>query len=547
MKQNKNYKKRQYDNLINQAFLYTKQSNYRDAEKLFIRAINILNSENVAYINLSNIYVAENKIPNATNILFKFLTNFKFDENIANHLGKICFNFNLDKDLSKLLNLSYLSKNYNKCKSFLHYLQGNIQKKKNKLKNAIDSFKKSINLDKKNIDAYLNLLNLLESTNELDELNLYVNLSLKYSSSIDQKNKIFYFKSLMMFRNKKYKQALKLIIDKNLIEKFSEDNIYLIRVYLLISKIYEKTNNFNQAFTKIQIANNLIKNDIHNKKYDNKKILTNIKKYKSFFINKNFLSIIDKLKYKDHSNLAFLVGFPRSGTTLLDTILRSHSKINVLEEEPHLLNLRHKFFKSKNNKLEALLEITQDEKDEIRKNYLKEINYKKNNGLYIDKLPLSIIEIGFIKIIFPESKIILSLRHPCDVVISCFFTSFKINEAMYNFLDFEKTINFYNEVFDLFFSYEKELNLNYYKIKYEDLVFDFKNQVIDLLKYLDLKYEKKLETFYKTAKNRERISTPSYSQVINPLYTTSIGRWRNYEAKTNINKLLKIWIDKFNY
>ena len=121
MKQNKNYKKNQYDNLINQAFLYTKQSNYKDAEKLFLEAINILDTKNIAYINLSNIYVAENKISKATNILFKFLTNFAFDEYIAYHLGKICFNFNLEKDISKLLDLSYLSENYYECKSFLHY------------------------------------------------------------------------------------------------------------------------------------------------------------------------------------------------------------------------------------------------------------------------------------------------------------------------------------------------------------------------------------------------------------------------------------------
>lgn len=547
MKQNKNYKKNQYDNLINQAFLYIKQSNYRNAEKLFIEAINILDTKNIAYINLSNIYVAENKISKATNILFRFLKNFAFDEHIANHLGKICYNFNLEKDMSKLLDLSYLSENYYESKSFLHYLKGKLHKKKNEIKKAIDSFKKSINLDKKNIDAYLNLLNLLESTNELDELNLYINLSLQDSNSIEETNKIIYFKSLLLFRNKKYKQALKLITEKKLIEKFSKNNDYLVKINLLISKIYEKINNFNEAFAKIEIANNLIKNNKNNKKYDNEKILINIKKYKGFYIKKNFQKIRDRLQYKDYSNLVFLVGFPRSGTTLLDTILRSHSKINVLEEEPYLLNLRHSFFKSKNNILESLLEITQGEKDEIRKNYLKEIKYKKNNGVYVDKLPLSIIEIGFIKIIFPESKIILSLRHPCDVVISCFFTSFKINDAMYNFLDFEKTINFYNNVFDLFFSYEKELNLNYHTIKYENLIYDFKNQVTDLLKYLDLKYEKKLETFYKTAKNRESISTPSYSQVINPLYNSSIGRWKNYIEKININNVLESWINKFNY
>ncbi len=547
MIQSKNYIINQYDNLINQAFLHIKQSNYRNAENYFKKAINILDTKNDAYINLSNIYVKENKIRKATNILFKYITSFAFDENVACHLGKICFNYNLDNDLFKLVNLSYLSKNYSECKSFLIYLLGKLYEKKNKTKNAINCFKRSLNFNKKNTEVYINLLNLLESTNKLDDLNFYINLSFKNSININQTNITNYFKALFLFRNKKYKQALKLITEKDLIEKLSKNNDYLIKLNLLLSKIYEKTYDFNEAFIKIQIANNLIKSNNFNRKYDNENILTNIKKYKKFFIKKNFQNITDRLEYNDYSNLVFLVGFPRSGTTLLDTILRSHSKINVLEEKPYLLNLRHNFFKSKNNKLESLLDISQNEKDEIRKNYFKAINYKKNNGVYIDKLPLSIIEIGFIKIIFPESKIILSLRHPCDVVISCFFTSFKINEAMYNFLDLKKTTNLYNEVFDLFFNYEKELNLNYHKIKYEELIYDFKNQVNNLLKYLDLKYEKKLETFYKTAKNRERISTPSYSQVINPLYTSSIGRWRNYIEQTNIDKTLESWIIKFNY
>ncbi len=547
MKQSKNYIKNQYDDLINQAFSYVKQSNYINAESFFKKAIKILDTKNVAYINLSNIYVAENKIRKATNILFKHLTSFAFDEVVANHLGKICFNYNLDNDLLKLVNLSYLSDNYSECKSFLNYLLGKLYERKNKTKKAINCFKNSLNFNKKNTEAYLNLLNLLESTNELDGLNFYINLSFKNSINIYQTNRTVYFKALFLFRNKKYKQALNLINEKNLIEKLSKNKDYLIKINLLISKIYEKTYNFNEAFIKIQIANNLIKSNKYNRRYDNENILNNIKKYKKFFTKKNFQNIRDRLEYKDNSNLVFLVGFPRSGTTLLDSILRSHSKINVLEEEPYLLNLRHSFFNSKNNKLESLLDISQGEKDEIRKNYLNLINYKKNNGVYIDKLPLSIIEIGFIKIIFPESKIILSLRHPCDVVLSCFFTSFKINEAMYNFLDFKKTIRFYNEVFDLFLNYERELNLKYHKIKYEDLIYDFKNQIKDLLRYLDLKYEKTLETFYKTAKNRERISTPSYSQVINPLYTSSIGRWRNYIEQTNIDKILDNWIVKFNY
>ena len=122
----------------------------------------------------------------------------------------------------------------------------------------------------------------------------------------------------------------------------------------------------------------------------------------------------------------------------------------------------------------------------------------------------------------------MAQRHPCDVVISCFFTWFKINDAMINFLDWNKTLKFYNSVFDLFEFYESQLNLNIFNIKYENVVYDFENQINLLLNHLGLNYEDNLQKFHITAKQRKKISTPSYTQVINPLYTTSINKWKNY-------------------
>ena len=108
--------------------------------------------------------------------------------------------------------------------------------------------------------------------------------------------------------------------------------------------------------------------------------------------------------------------------------MRTHSKITVLEEKPFLLNERHDFFLKNKNNLDALKNITTTQKFDIRRKYLNSINFYESNNLFIDKFPLSIIEIGFIKCIFPDAKIILSIRHPCDVVISCFFSLFKINK-----------------------------------------------------------------------------------------------------------------------
>ena len=118
---------------------------------------------------------------------------------------------------------------------------------------------------------------------------------------------------------------------------------------------------------------------------------------------------------------------------------------------------------------------------------------------------------------------------------------------MINFLQLEDTINFYNQVFNLFEFYEKEMNLKYFLIKYENIVNDFRENIELLLEFLGLNYEIGLEKFYNTAKDRKKISTPSYNQVINPLYKTSIGRWKNYEKIKKSKKEIGKWIDKFNY
>ena len=118
---------------------------------------------------------------------------------------------------------------------------------------------------------------------------------------------------------------------------------------------------------------------------------------------------------------------------------------------------------------------------------------------------------------------------------------------MINFLNIEKTVGFYDKVLDLFEFYENELNLEIIKIKYEDIVLDFENETKKLFKFLNLDYEEGINKFYETAQNRKMISTPSYSQVTSPLYSSSINRWKNYESLVKIEKPLKKWIERLNY
>ena len=547
MNQNNTKISKDYEYYINYGLKNINNLNNKTAIDSFKKAIRLDKQNFKAYINLANLYILNNNIEESTELLIKYTKSYGFEKNIIHHLSKICIKYNLLNDLENLfdiLKIKNLKKNKNN--SFIFFIEGKYYEKKSLMDLAVISYSNSISCDKLFFDSYDRILNILETINNLRLLEKYLDLGFKNLFEEHHINILTLFRCILLNRKKRYKESQSIMNEKFLNNKFLNDKFYLPKILDLESKNYEKLNDYTLAFQKVKLRNNILNNLDINKKFNHDVIFNTIYKYKHFYNKKNVESINNRLHYNDDSNLVFLVGFPRSGTTLLDTILRTHSKINVLEEQPFLLNLRHKFFIKNNNKLESLKKITQYEKDQIRESYFKDINYHKNK-ITIDKLPLSIIELGFIKCIFPNSRIILAQRHPCDVVISCFFTWFKINDAMINFLDWNKTLKFYNSVFDLFEFYESQLNLNIFNIKYENVVYDFENQINLLLNHLGLNYEDNLQKFHITAKQRRKISTPSYTQVINPLYTTSINKWKNYNNIIDPMPNLEKWVRKFNY
>jgi len=179
-----------------------------------------------------------------------------------------------------------------------------------------------------------------------------------------------------------------------------------------------------------------------------------------------------------------------------------------------------------------------------RSKYLS--NDKKS--IIIDKMPLNIIYVGEIFRFFPKAKFILAIRHPSDCVLSCFMQNFLVNHAMANFLNLNDSAKMYDLVMNLWQIYTNKFSINFHTIKYEDLVLNFKNSVSSLLKFLDLSWSDDISEFYKTSKKRGIISTPSYNQVSQPLYSKSIGRWKNYEHELSTTKLyLENWIKKYGY
>ena len=174
--------------------------------------------------------------------------------------------------------------------------------------------------------------------------------------------------------------------------------------YHLLSRVYEKLGLYNESYTFAIKRNKTTLNFAENKKFKKELILNTMTVYKNFFNQKNKLIPFNNPSGLEHSNLTFLIGFPRSGTTLLDTILRSHSQTQVLEEKPYLLDIRHDFFKK--NQLSDILQINEVQKIKMQKKYFESFDYKSDK-LVIDKYPLNLIELGFIKYCFQIQKLFL--------------------------------------------------------------------------------------------------------------------------------------------
>jgi hypothetical protein len=151
--------------------------------------------------------------------------------------------------------------------------------------------------------------------------------------------------------------------------------------------------------------------------------------------------------------------------------------------------------------------------------------------------------------VFPGAKIILALRHPCDVCLSCFTQNFRLNEAMIHFLQLNRTANLYHLVMGLWRTYVDRLPLNLHVVKYEDLVGDFDRETRRLFDFLEMHWDKSARDFAARAKFQDLKSlTPSYDQVSESIYSRSVNRWRVYTRHIEpILNVLKTHVEAFGY
>ena len=242
----------------------------------------------------------------------------------------------------------------------------------------------------------------------------------------------------------------------------------------------------------------------------------------------------------------FLVGFPRSGTTLLDTILMGHSRTVVLEEQPALSLVEDML-----GGMAALPSLDTAAVAKARERYFAEvarIETVQPGQLLIDKAPLDLHKVPLIMRLFPRARFILALRHPCDVVLSCFMSNFRLNSAMSNFLRLEDAATFYDLAFRHWRRAGELFPVASRTVVYERLVDDVAGEVRPVFDWLGLEWDEAVLDHESTARGRGLITTASYSQVTEPIYKRAAGRWERYRRHLEpVLPILLPWAAELGY
>lgn len=248
------------------------------------------------------------------------------------------------------------------------------------------------------------------------------------------------------------------------------------------------------------------------------------------------------LKEPAPANIAFLVGFPRSGTTLLDTFLMGHPMVEVLEEE-QLVGKAAKVAGDIKDLPDAPLQRIA----EARRTYLDALAERVGadfGGLVVDKFPLDMAMAPLIQAMFPGAPIIFAQRHPCDVVLSCFIQSFGLD----NYADIADLADYYDAMMTIWTRSRELMVLNAHTVVYEQLVGDPEASLRPLLGFLGLDWDDRLLDHRATARGRKIIATPSYDQVTEPLSKAPSGRWRRYESQMGpVLPVLLPWAERLGY
>jgi len=467
-----------------------KTKDYEISEKLFLKVLQLDPLFSLAWDNLAKLYRIQNKlsksIPAFENLIKLDPTNFE-----------------------ALVSL------------------GTVYIKLSKYHEGIKLYEKSLKIKSENPRVYLSLGHALKTVGEREKSEHAYQNAIKYFS--------FSGEAYWSLANlKTYEFSNKEIAN---MESSLNKNIHpneLIQMHFALGKAYESNRKFDKSFEHYTEGNWQQRKQIS---YNAEDYKISIDEMIDFFENNNNL-----YKLKANSDLddpIFILGLPRSGSTLIEQILSSHSLIEGTQELPNIMAISRdiKLIDQKNGYPHNLLGLNQSSFNDLGKKYIDETKWARSaKPFFIDKMPNNFVHIGLIKLILPKAKIIDARRNPMDACFSCFKQYFA--KGQHFTYDLDDIARYYKDYIRLMDYWNKLFPNEIFTIHYEQIIENPNDRISDLLEFCNVQFEDNCLNFHKS---KRPVKTASSEQVRQPMYTTGINYWKNYS--NNLDTLSKHFPD----
>jgi tetratricopeptide (TPR) repeat protein len=495
-----------------QGILYARQKNYDEAERCTRRSIKLQPEDPGRYRTLGDILAMRHKFTDAVDVYRTSLS--------------------INPDQAEIYT------NLSQC-----------MKEVRRIPEAIDAGLKALELNPAQLLAHRNLGLLYEMLHRTDDARMHAQAALDLNSADIESHILL---AILDSREGDHVAAMRRLQQQ--LDTCLEDSQRAI-LNLELGKILDRLGDYQKAFRCMEEGNRLL-GVVHGITVENTAAFrADIERYSRFFTPDRIKEWLSGPFPEQPVRLVFLVGFPRSGTTLTEQILESHDEVVATDELPVLADT----IRNASGIIGRPFHYPEDtghlndvDIEALRIAYLDNIRQGLNTSIskgavILDKLPLNIVHLGFIIRIFPEARILVALRDPRDVCLSCYMQAFDMNTAMAQFLDLEDTGRFYACVMTLWQQYRAIRNLPVLETRYEDVVDDLEGSARRLLGFCGLEWNRKVLDFHTRAKQR-LVRTPSYQAIARPVYSSSIGKWKNYADELQpLMESLDPFIDAFNY
>jgi tetratricopeptide (TPR) repeat protein len=491
---------------------YLNQKNYFKAEQYLKNSLSKLNSAELNYF-LGNTLKIQDKNLEAINA-YKKSISLKSDyseayNNLANVQKKIGM---LDEASSNYLNAI----NCKKDNIEAYYNLANLQKSQKKYKDAIKNYNQVIKINSNFTDAYNNIGAINSILGKFEEAKKFFIKAIEINNLFSEPYKNYVQSTNIKENDKIFNHLLKMIKQNNLNEEQKEV------FYYSASKGFFDLNKNDDAFKYLNLANEI---KFSRSNYSFKKEKKEFKEIKDYFYNREQSN--EKFPDQDNCIPIFILGMPRSGTSLVEQIISNHSEVHGAGE---LDLLPISVQDSKWQKFDDFSLVIKN----IRSSYFNNLKKISSKKYITDKLPGNFKRIGFILNAFPEAKIVHLERNPMAVCWSNYKSNFN-SPGMSFTLNQELIGEYYLLYKDLIGFWEKKYPKKIINLNYESLVENYKEEVKKLFLNLNLKWEKQLFDFHK---NKRPVETASFRQVRSKIYKKSSEQWQNY--KEQLKPMIKI-------